>query len=196
MSAVARRLAISATRFPAFGLVNRAVGCFPAGERSMVGRRRVHPRFGVGTVWREISASGGWNCLPSCGEPQCWRQAWPYGGVRQLGRVRGQAQGRHLRRSEGTGWTWSGQTLSAGHLFEYGHLVGEACCRRGGVAGAEPPHKGGPNRPDRPELQWSVVSGQWLVAALPLPGIGRGTDRGLAATRRIREFSSFLGCTW
>ena len=32
--------------------------------------------------------------------------------------------------------------------------------RRGGVAGAEPPHKGGPNRPDRPELQWSVVSGQ------------------------------------
>ena len=32
-------------------------------------------------------------------------------------------------------------------------------CRRGGVAGAEPPHKGGPNRPDRPELQWSVVSG-------------------------------------
>ncbi len=25
--------------------------------------------------------------------------------------------------------------------------------RTGGVAGAEPPHKGGPNRPDRPELQ-------------------------------------------
>ncbi|MCY3899331.1 MAG: hypothetical protein OXF86_12195, partial [Caldilineaceae bacterium] len=35
------------------------------------------------------------------------------------------------------------------------------CCRRGGVAGAEPPHKGGPTRPDRRELQWSVVSGQW-----------------------------------
>ena len=30
-------------------------------------------------------------------------------------------------------------------------MVDEACCRRGGVAGAEPPHKGGPNRPDRPE---------------------------------------------
>ena len=28
--------------------------------------------------------------------------------------------------------------------------------RRGGVAGAEPPHKGGPNRPDRPT---AVVSG-------------------------------------
>ena len=44
---------------------------------------------------------------------------------------------------------------------QYRHQVGEGCCRRGGVAGAEPPHKGGPNRPDRTELQWSVVSGQW-----------------------------------
>ena len=47
--------------------------------------------------------------------------------------------------------------------------------RRGGVAGAEPPHKGGPNRPDRPELQWSVVSGQWSVVreiVCPGPHIG------------------------
>ncbi len=46
----------------------------------------------------------------------------------------------------------------AGHLrlgtcHQCRHTVGEGCCRRGGVAGAEPPHKGGPNRPDRPELQ-------------------------------------------
>ena len=41
----------------------------------------------------------------------------------------------------------------AGARLDCGHQVGEACCRRGGVAGAEPPHKGGPNRPDRPELQ-------------------------------------------
>jgi len=36
----------------------------------------------------------------------------------------------------------------------------------GGVAGAEPPHKGGPNRPDRPELQWSVFSERtdwWVI---------------------------------
>ena len=37
----------------------------------------------------------------------------------------------------------------------------------GGVAGAEPPHKGGPNRPDRPTAvvsdQWSVISGQLSV---------------------------------
>ena len=47
------------------------------------------------------------------------------------------------------------------HLVATRRMVDEACCRRGGVAGAEPPHKGGPNRPDRPELQWSVVSGRW-----------------------------------
>ena len=39
----------------------------------------------------------------------------------------------------------------------------------GGVAGAEPPHKGGPNRPDRQTAvvssQWSVVSGQWSVVS-------------------------------
>ena len=71
---------------------------------------RVHLRLGVGTVWRGIDASGGWSRLPSLGETQCRRLAWPYGGVRQLGRVRGQAQGRHVRGSDGTGGTRSGQT--------------------------------------------------------------------------------------
>ena len=55
--------------------------------------------------------------------------------------------------------------LRLGTCYEYRDQVGEACCRRGGVAGAEPPHKGGPNRPDRPEVQWSVVSGQWSVVS-------------------------------
>ncbi len=41
------------------------------------------------------------------------------------------------------------------HVTNVDTRFGEACCRRGGVAGAEPPHKGGPNRPDRPELQGS-----------------------------------------
>ena len=36
---------------------------------------------------------------------------------------------------------------------------------RGGVAGAEPPHKGGPNRPDRTT---AVVSGQWSETAIVL----------------------------
>ena len=52
------------------------------------------------------------------------------------------------------------ELLRHGTCYEWRHQVGEACCRRGGVAGAEPPHKGGPNRPDRPEKQWLVVSGQ------------------------------------
>jgi len=66
---------------------------------------RVHHRFGVGIVWRGIGARGGWNCLVSLGETQCGGQARPYGGVRQLGRVRGQAHGRHIGGSDGTGGT-------------------------------------------------------------------------------------------
>ena len=50
--------------------------------------------------------------------------------------------------------------LRIGTCYEYRHQVGEACCRKGGVAGAEPPHKGGPNRPDRPKLQGPGVRGQ------------------------------------
>ena len=54
--------------------------------------------------------------------------------------------------------------VDTGRQFRIAHtLATTRGCRRGGVAGAEPPHKGGPNRPDRPELQWLVVSGQWLV---------------------------------
>ena len=53
--------------------------------------------------------------------------------------------------------------LRLGTRHQYRHPVGEACCRRGGVAGAEPPHKGGPNRPDRPEKQFLVLSFQFLV---------------------------------
>ena len=76
---------------------------------------------------------------------------------------------------EGThkGCTYGALTGRAGRglakLFRLGicrqcrHQVDEACCRRGGVAGAEPPHKGGPNRPDRPT---AVVSGQWLVVGV------------------------------
>ena len=111
----------------------------------------LHLRFGVGTVWRGIRASGGWRCLPSLGETQCRQQAWPYGGDRQLGRVRGQARGRHPGRSGGTGGTWSGWTPSIRHPSPIS-TPGRVGIR-GGVAGAPPPHKGGPNRPDRPELQ-------------------------------------------
>ena len=69
--------------------------------------RGMHPRFGVGTGWQGVSASGGWNCLPSLGETQCRRRAWPYGGIRQLGRVRGQAHGLPLQDRCGEGLNWS-----------------------------------------------------------------------------------------
>ena len=76
----------------------------------------------------------------------------------------GGCEGRHKAGTYGgpTGLTGRGRArhLRLGTCYEYRHQVGEACCRRGGVAGAEPPHKGGPNRPDRPEMQWKVVRGQ------------------------------------
>ena len=53
--------------------------------------------------------------------------------------------------------------------------------RRGGVAGAKPPHKGGPNRPDRTTAvvsgQWSVVSGQWSVVSVALGVCLSGPER-------------------
>jgi len=48
------------------------------------------------------------------------------------------------------------ELLRHGTCYVSRHQAGEACGRRGGVAGAGPPHKGGPNRPDRPT---AVVSG-------------------------------------
>ena len=45
----------------------------------------------------------------------------------------------------GGGETWSQRVVKA--ILAHTRCGG---CFRGGVAGAEPPHKGGPNRPDRP----------------------------------------------
>ena len=61
----------------------------------------------------------------------------------------------------GVGWGVnpgrSGSSRSFCHTLDAAGVVG------GGVAGAEPPHKGGPNRPDRPEMQFLVFSFQFLV---------------------------------
>ena len=78
-------------------------------------------------------------------------------------------EGRHRAGTGGDLLGLAGPGL-AGHLrlgtcYEYRHEVGEGCCRRGGVAGAEPPHKGGPNRPDRPRLQELGDRDQGLGAA-------------------------------
>ena len=85
-------------------------------------------------------------------------KAGTYGGVLGVGggvavAARGRAQDRHVRGSDGTGGRGLAGHLRLGTCYEYRRPVEQACCRRGGVAGAEPPHKGGPNRPDRPEKQ-------------------------------------------
>ena len=90
---------------------------------------------------------------------------------------------------EGLGLT---NLCRVGTCHEYRYTVDEACCRRGGVAGAEPPHKGGPNRPDRTTAvvggQWSVVSdcGDWLR----IGGAVRREERG---ERRERNWLAFFG---
>ena len=124
---------------------------------------RVHPSFGVGTVWRGIRASGGWRCLPSLGETQCVCPARPHGEIRQLGRVRGQAHGWHLRRSDGTGRDVVGlnsfdmapvtnrDTRSARQVVGEGALRGRSPRTREGLIGPTAQNCSG---------QWSVVSGQ------------------------------------
>ena len=61
---------------------------------------------------------------------------------------------------------------------------------QGGVAGGVPPHKGGPERPDRPTTaasgRWQVVSGQWSGTA------GAGYDSGYI--RGIGFGTSVLDC--
>ena len=96
--------------------------------------------------------------------------AWPYGGVRQLG-VRVQAQGRHVRGSDGTGGTWSDWTPSIRHLFEYRHQVDEARQGLGGaLRGRSPRTREGRLGPTAQDCsgQWSVVSGQWSETVFPL----------------------------
>ena len=67
-----------------------------------------------------------------------------------------------------------GKPGRSGSSRSYCHTLDAAGGFRGGVAGAEPPHKGGPNRPDRTT---AVVGGQWLVkAAIEEGQVRRGVE--------------------
>ena len=102
---------------------------------------------------------------------------------------------RHFFFWESASW-WGESWADTGRLFRIAHtLATTRGCRRGGVAGAEPPHKGGPNRPDRPELQWSVVSGQWSEEALHILQGCKRTGHSFVATRGTGKFTPILGCT-
>jgi len=59
----------------------------------------------------------GGNRLAAFGKTQGRRQVWSYGGVRELGRVRGQALGGHVRGPDGAGGTRWGQTRWIRHLL-------------------------------------------------------------------------------
>ena len=106
----------------------------------------VQPKFGVGIVWRLLERRGGGARPDIIVGSVSWRGCEGRHGAGSYGDLMGLARrglAKHLR----VGTRPNVDTRSTRHV------VG------GGVAGAEPPHKGGPNRPDRPELQWSVVSG-------------------------------------
>ncbi len=91
------------------------------------------------------------------GRPLIWRVQGRHKGEERVPRF-------CLREiGSGTGGTWSGETLSTGRLYRKSTPGRRGMLLAGGVAGAEPPHKGGPNRPDRPKMQRSAVCGQRSV---------------------------------
>ena len=126
----------------------------PAGVRP----NGVQPTIGVGIFGRGMRASGGWSCRnseleTSKLERRSWRRADTV-AVRQV-------------------------AVAQGYIRPHNWRV-ERC--QGGVAGGFPPHKGGPERPDRPT---AVDSGQELP--------GGGCDSVAARGRGICP--PILGCT-
>ena len=90
----------------------------------------------------------------------------PYGGGGRLGLL-----GRCLAwlvwagSHSGRATTWGKARVAAGRQLRIALTLAAARgFRRGGVAGAEPPHKGGRLRPTA-QLQWSAVSVQWSEGA-------------------------------
>ena len=106
----------------------------------------VHARIGVGTVWEFKPAVAGIDCRllkrrRAAAKPGLGGRSVDLGNP-------GQAQDLSAGGFDGTGGTWSGWKPSIRHLLR--KTTPGRVGSRGGVAGAEPPHKGGPNRPDRP----------------------------------------------
>ena len=172
----------------------------------------------------------------------CGRGFWGCGGGCSLVGGRGQAQGLPLRErlrgkgetarvvgaragarpaSAGIWWGWRGvgwRSSFGWARVQYRHQVRRGMLLAGGVAGAEPPHKGGPNRPDRPNArrEWRgerrektcarLTRGRELTVAVPMGGVwgsggrigggcGGGSvfDRGGEGCYSCREVAS-LSC--
>ena len=75
------------------------------------------------------------------------------GSYRSLGVDAGRHKAGSYGEYIGLGGRGLGEIFRLGTCYEYRHRVGEACCRRGGVAGAEPPHKGGRLRPTAQKIR-------------------------------------------
>ena len=140
--------------------VLRLRGCENAFNPEQVRMWRVHRSLGVGTVWRWISASGGWNCLPSLGETQCRRQAWPKVESVSWGGCEGRHKGGTYGDLMGPAGSGLARHLRFSTCYEYRHQVGEAGCWPGALRGRSPRTREGRIGPT---AQTAVVSSQQLV---------------------------------
>ena len=159
----------------------RKTGCGPERWSGSCRNRPGTHRTGQGSRRREgrgkVEAGHRLRCVPRlcCGCVLCALAESPHTGVHSqtCNRASSWAGGGCDRRgvvsTVGLARWWGGGStvgearVAAGRQFRISHTLAEAGgFRRGGVAGAEPPHKGGPNRPDR---KTAVVSGQWLVVS-------------------------------
>ncbi len=80
--------------------------------------------------------------------------------------AQGRAAGPTVQNCSGQ-WSVAGNVKGKGSIHEFAQIStknGNCGLRQGGVAGEFPRTREG-RRPDRPELQWPVVSGQWSVAS-------------------------------
>ena len=119
--------------------------------------------FFVGAGFGAVGEIGFW--LGGCGQAQGLPVRERLRGKGETARVGGEGGGRACACGDlvGLGGVWVGGVRSVGHLANIGTRSVRDIVGGGGVAGAEPPHKGGPNRPDRTEGQFLVLSFEFLV---------------------------------
>ena len=107
------------------------------------------PVWGALQIWGGKSPAGiSWQWrlkfLPTLGETQGRCQGRPYRGAVDWRAFNGRHKARPYRDMPGPTGRGFAKLFRLDTCHQCRHSVGEACCRRGGVAGGNPPHKGGP----------------------------------------------------